>query len=41
MKKRWDPMQLKLVGRVSDLMRGVNGSNNDPGQGAPHKRGNG
>jgi hypothetical protein len=31
MKKHWEPMRLSLVGRVNELMRGVNGSNKDSG----------
>lgn len=34
-------MRLRLVGRVSNVMRGNNGSNNDPGLGTPTKKGNG
>jgi hypothetical protein len=40
-KKRWQQMELRFVGRVSELMQGVGGSNFDNGQDAPHKRGNG
>jgi hypothetical protein len=41
MKKRWQPMELRLVGRVSELMQGNNGSNFDPGQQTPTKLGKG
>lgn len=34
-------MQLRLVGRVSELMQGVNGSNFDPGHSNNEKKGNG
>ena len=40
-KKHWEPMRLKFVGRVSELMQGVGGSNQDNGQSDFHKRGNG
>jgi hypothetical protein len=39
--KQWKPMRLRLVGRVSEVMRGVNGSNRDPGHNNNQKRGNG
>jgi hypothetical protein len=40
-KKQWQPMRLRLVGRVSELMQGMNGSNHDSGQSANTKKGNG
>jgi len=40
-KKHWEPMRLKFVGRVSELMRGVNGTNIDPGHDNNAKLGNG
>jgi hypothetical protein len=40
-KKRWEPMRLKFVGRVSELMQGVNGSNFDPGHDNHNKLGGG
>jgi hypothetical protein len=30
-KKHWAPMRLRFVGQVSELMRGENGTNFDPG----------
>lgn len=41
MKKNWEPMRLRFVGRVSELMRGQNGSNTDPHFGNNQKLGNG
>lgn len=41
MKKRWQPMELSFVGRVSELMQGMNGSNVDPGHDTNTKQGNG
>jgi hypothetical protein len=41
MKKRWLPMELRFVGRVSEFMQGMNGSNQDRGQGEFTKLGNG
>jgi hypothetical protein len=40
-KKQWQPMKLTFVGRVGDVMRGMNGSNYDPGQGDYTKLGGG
>jgi hypothetical protein len=40
-KKDWQPMRLRFVGQVSQLMRGENGSNVDPGHGLPQKLGGG
>jgi hypothetical protein len=37
MKKSWEPMRLRFVGRVSELMRGQTGSATDPSQGLPFK----
>jgi hypothetical protein len=41
MKKQWEPMQLRFVGRVSELMQGQNGTNFDPGQNTNTKLGAG
>jgi hypothetical protein len=41
LKKDWQPMRLRFIGQVSRLMRGMNGSNNDTGQGNHTKLGNG
>ena len=41
MKKQWEPMRLRLVGQVSELMRGENGTNVDPGHDNNIKHGNG
>jgi hypothetical protein len=41
MKKHWEPMRLSFVGRVSELMRGMNGSNHDSGHNNEQKLGNG
>jgi hypothetical protein len=40
-KKQWQPMKLTYVGRVGDVMRGMNGSNFDPGHNAFTKLGGG
>ena len=41
MKQKWEPMQLQYVGRVGQVMRGMNGTNMDPGHDANTKRGGG
>jgi hypothetical protein len=41
LKKQWQSMKLSYVGRVGDVMRGMNGSNQDPGQGTFTKNGGG
>jgi hypothetical protein len=41
MTAEWKPMRLRLVGRVSEVMRGENGSNYDPGHSNYLKKGNG
>jgi hypothetical protein len=40
-RKHWEPMQLRFVGRVTELMRGQNGTNTDPHFGNINKLGNG
>jgi hypothetical protein len=40
-KKHWEPMRLRFVGRVSEFMRGVNGTNIDPGHDNNAKLGGG
>jgi hypothetical protein len=40
-KKDWQPMRLRFVGQVSRLMRGMNGTNFDPGHDNNRKLGNG
>jgi hypothetical protein len=40
-KKSWQPMQLRLVGQVGEVMRGENGSQFDPGHGDYTKLGSG
>jgi hypothetical protein len=40
-KKLWEPMRLRFVGRVSEFMRGQQGTNNDPHFGNNFKLGNG
>jgi hypothetical protein len=37
MKKSWEPMRLRFVGRVSEFMRGQTGSAIDPSHDFPTK----
>jgi hypothetical protein len=41
MKRLWQPMELRPVGRISQLLRGENGSNFDPGHSNNTKKGGG
>ncbi|HYL60670.1 MAG TPA: hypothetical protein VEU51_17525 [Candidatus Acidoferrales bacterium] len=40
-RSKWTTPKLVVYGNVATLTQGVNGSNNDPGQGNQTKRGNG
>jgi hypothetical protein len=40
-RSKWTTPKLVVYGNVATLTKGVNGSNNDPGQGNQTKRGNG